>query len=169
MLITRLHEEALSHQDRLLIGHKLAEFGDLWPGIGVKDGVSDIVWIDSPGGTIKLEEVDHVFEVKPFRIAKYPVTNEPFEAFLSAGDGYRSEEWWRDIAQSDEVDQPRWSEANALRETVSWLEVVAFCRWLSAKTGTSIRLPTEWEWQQATTGGDPQREYPWNGGWEANR
>lgn len=52
---------------------------------------------------------------------------------------------------------------------VSWYEAVAICRWLSAKTKTSIRLPTEWEWEQAATGGDPQREYPWEGGWDTSR
>lgn len=49
---------------------------------------------------------------------------------------------------------------------MSWYEAVAFCRWLSAKTITTIRLPTEWEWQQTATGGDPEREYPWEGGWD---
>ncbi|NGZ09817.1 MAG: hypothetical protein CV088_10590 [Nitrospira sp. LK70] len=51
---------------------------------------------------------------------------------------------------------------------VDWYEAVFFCRWLSIKTGTSIRLPTEREWQQAATGGDPQREYPWEGEWDAS-
>ena len=50
---------------------------------------------------------------------------------------------------------------------MSWYEAVAFCRWLSARLGLNIRLPTEWEWQQAATGGDAEREYPWKGGWDA--
>ncbi len=29
-------------------------------------------------------------------------------------------------------------------------------------------MPTEWEWQQAATGGDPTREYPWEGGWDGS-
>ncbi|HMS84964.1 MAG TPA: SUMF1/EgtB/PvdO family nonheme iron enzyme [Nitrospira sp.] len=172
MLIERLDDASLSHQDRLLIGQKLAEFGDTRPGVGVKDGIPDIVWIDIPGGSITLEKVDHLFEVKPFRIAKYPITNAQFEAFLIAEDGYRNEEWWKDIEQSEEADHPSWQEPNAPRETVSWNEAVAFCRWLSAKApnpGTSIRLPTEWEWQLAATSGFPQREYPWQGGWDSSR
>ena len=52
---------------------------------------------------------------------------------------------------------------------MSWFEAVAFCRWLSQRTGSKIRLPTEWEWQQAATGGDPKHEYPWPGGWDATR
>ena len=62
-----------------------------------------------------------------------------------------------------------WQEANAPRETVSWFEAVAFCRWLSQQTGSKIRLPTEWEWQQAATGGDPTRKYPWSGEWDTSR
>ncbi len=52
---------------------------------------------------------------------------------------------------------------------MSWYEAVAFCRWLSHRTGSTIRLPTEWEWQQAATGGDPTYEYPWPGGWDGIR
>lgn len=52
---------------------------------------------------------------------------------------------------------------------VSWFESVAFCRWLSQRTGSIIRLPTEWEWQQAAKGGDPTRTYPWGGEWDPCR
>lgn len=169
MLIERLDDAALSHEDRLLIGQKLCEFGDTRDGVGLKDGLPDIVWIDIPGGSIILEEIDQVFEVKTFRIAKYPVTNLQFEAFISAQDGYRNKQWWNNIEPSEKARVTTWKETNAPRETVSWYEAVAFCRWLSAKTGKSIHLPTEWEWQQAATGGDPQRKYPWEGGWDGFR
>ena len=165
-----LQDASFSHQERFKIGQSLATIRDRRPGVGLKeDGLPDIEWIKIPGGQVKLKGVNQVFEVKPFRMAKYPVTNVQFEAFLQAEDGYRNDEWWRDIEQSREAAQPLWLEANCPRENVSWYEAIAFCRWLSIKTGTSIRLPTEWEWQQAATGGDPQHEYPWEGGWEASR
>ena len=120
------------------------EFGDTRPGVGLRsDGLPDIVWIDIPGGQIKLENIDHVFEVKPFRMAKYLVTNAQFDAFIKAEDGYRNEEWWNGMERSKEVSAASWQEANSPRETVSWFEAVAFCRWLSQRTGSKIRLPTE--------------------------
>jgi formylglycine-generating enzyme required for sulfatase activity len=53
-------------------------------------------------------------------------------------------------------------------ENVAWAEAVAFCRWLSTKLGYEVRLPTEWEWQQAATGGNSAKEYPW-GPWDSSR
>ena len=169
VLIAQLDQDGLSHQDRLRIGQRLAEFGDPRPGVGLRDGLPDIVWIEIPGGRIKFEGVDHVFEVQPFRIAKYPVTNAQFDAFIKAEGGYENEEWWNGIVQSGEASSGSLQEANVPRETVSWFGAVAFCRWLSRRTGSTIRLPTEWEWQQAATGGDPTRKYPWPGEWAASR
>lgn len=170
VLIGQLDHDQLSHQDRLLIGQKLAEFGDTRPGVGLRlDGLPDIVWIDIPGGEVQLKDVPRVLNVEPLRISKYPVTNAQFDAFLNAPDGYRNGEWWRNIKQSHVVTQSFWVETNSPRETVSWYEAVAFCRWLSARTRTSIRLPTEWEWQQVASGGDPAHKYPWGGDWDGSR
>jgi len=164
-LIKRLQNQTLSHTERLEIGQYLAALGDPRPGVGLKpDGLPDIAWVEIPGGKIKLEEVDHVFQVKPFKIAQYPVTNAQFEMFLQAQDGYQNDKWWENIERKD-VAQSAWDDVNCPRETLSWYDAVAFCRWLSAKTGAKIRLPTEWEWQHAATGGDRKREYPWEGGW----
>ena len=166
-LIKQLDDDSLSHENRSLIGKKLDEFGDTRDGVGLKDGLPDIKWIDIPGGRVKLEDVDHVFKVKPFRIAKYPVTNIQYQSFVDDG-GYKTKKWWKGF-EKQELQTSAWQESNVPRENVSWYEAVAFCRWLTARTGVNIRLPTEWEWQQAATGGDPEREYPWIGGWDEQR
>ncbi len=44
--------------------------------------------------------------------------------------------------------------------TVDWFDAVAFCKWRSEVTGSSIRLPTELEWEKAARGVDG-RHFPW--------
>lgn len=170
MLIERLENDALSHEDRLLIGKKLAEFGDPRPGVGLReDGLPDIAWLEIPPGWIKLEKVDYEFKSQPFHLAKYLVTNIQFQAFIDAKDGYQNKQWWKGLKRGYVPAPSSWGEANSPREMVSWYEAVAFCRWLSHRTGMGIRLPKEWEWQQAATGGDSKREYPWPGVWDGIR
>jgi Sulfatase-modifying factor enzyme 1/Domain of unknown function (DUF4062)/AAA ATPase domain len=160
-LVQRLEDNSLSHQERLTIGLYLADLGDPRAGVGLRqDGLPDIEWVEIPGGKVKLNQVEAVFDVKRFRIAKYPVTNVQFQVFTK--DGYGNPEWWEGIEQSELPVGPRWKEPNSPREAVSWFEAVAFCRWLSKRTGSKVRLPTEWEWQLAATGGDPQREGFWD-------
>lgn len=193
-LIKRLAEDSLSHQERLTISSYLAALGDPRRGVGLTaDGLPDIDWVDIPGGEVAFEWGKDIFrnrlarffswfqsrlqesrplsqtsriEVKPFKLARYTVTNIQFEAFIEADDGYRNEKWWTGIERIERPYLPNWNEHNCPRENVSWYEAIAFCRWLSARLGTTVRLPTEWEWQQAATGGDAEREYPWPGAWD---
>jgi formylglycine-generating enzyme required for sulfatase activity len=179
-LIGRLSDGSTSHQERQTIGSYLAALGEPRPGVGLSgQGIPDIEWADIPGGRMQVEvEVKGWFrvsqrfvvvEVRPFRIARYAVTNVQFEAFIKADDGYHNQGWWNDIQRSEEPIPASWKEDNCPRENVSWYEAIAFCRWLSLRLGSTVRLPTEWEWQQAATGGDTNREYPWPGGWDAAR
>jgi formylglycine-generating enzyme required for sulfatase activity len=116
-----------------------------------------------------LSALEYDCQILPY--CQIPVTNVQWEAFIMADDGYRNSAWWRGIRYvgmklwpfggPEGCTAPTWSEANCPRESVSYFEAVAFCRWLSAKTRNSIRLPTDLEWMVAATGVDLSRDYPW--------
>jgi formylglycine-generating enzyme required for sulfatase activity len=40
---------------------------------------------------------------------------------------------------------------------------------VGARLGTEVRLPTDFEWQLAATGGDPANTYPWGAHWDPER
>ena len=42
-------------------------------------------------------------------------------------------------------------------------DAVAFCKWLSKKTGTSVRLPEENEWEYAAKGGNKSKGFEYSG------
>jgi formylglycine-generating enzyme required for sulfatase activity len=167
-MMAEINDPATHHFRRAAIGDRLNEIRDTRPGVGVhSDGLPDVVWCDVPAGEIELEDNAGTFEVQPFQIAKYPVTYVQYWAFLEAPDGYCEPQWWDGLHErQDKPGQQRRPNDNHPAENVSWYDAVAFCRWLSQRLGENIRLPTEWEWQQAATGGNPRNSYPWGLEWD---
>jgi hypothetical protein len=165
-LLEELERSETSHYRRAEIGDRLDRIGDPRPGIGVRpDGVPDIVWCEVPGGTVTLEEGAGTFEVQPFFVAKYPITYRQYKAFLDDPRGYRDERWWYDLKHAPEPGEQFRPVGNCPAENVSWYHAMAFCRWLSDRLGFAVSLPTEWQWQQAATGGDRENAYPWGRDW----
>ncbi len=110
----------------------------------------------------------HEVVLAAYQIGKYPVTNTEYQHFRDAG-GYEDIRWWTEMgwAQKNQEDwsaQPRYygrfAEPNAPVVGISWYEAVAYCRWLSAETRETYRLPTEAEWEKAARGTEGSL-YPW--------
>ncbi|PWB73128.1 MAG: hypothetical protein C3F07_10390, partial [Anaerolineales bacterium] len=156
----------------------------LWGDKPEHKDLPDIVWVRVDGGSIQIEEQS--FKVQSFYIAKYPVTYGQFESFVEAEDGFKNARWWKGLSADEghksQPDEQNFKFYNHPRENVSWYDAIAFCRWLNARLGFAelpadltiqsldnfkgIRLPAEWEWQWAATGGDPNYQYPWGTEWE---
>ena len=166
-MLAALDDLATPHEQRAIIGVRLSLLGDPRPGVGLRDGLPDIVWCEVPGGEVTLEENAGTFTVEPFHIARYTVTYSQYRAFLEVEDGFNNLAWWEDLwFQVDKPGRQFNRRDNHPAENFCWLEAMAFCRWLSARLGYEVRLPTEWEWQQAATGGDSTNEYPWGPDWD---
>ena len=133
----------------------------------MKNGLPDIDWIEILAGTFKFGEKKRNVKLEPFGIARYLVTNAQFQCFINDG-GYQHDQWWDWPEERRMPATPGWPYPNHPRETVSWFEAMAFCKWLKARLGRSgrlgkndeLRLPTEQQWERATRGEDG-REYPW--------
>ena len=101
---------------------------------------------------------DHVIEIHPFYIDRYPVTNTQFKKFLDAthyhprDDHNFLRDWSKGSYPSGWAEKP-----------VTWVSLEdsqAYAKWAGK------RLPHEWEWQYAAQGNDG-RPYPWGSQWEA--
>jgi formylglycine-generating enzyme required for sulfatase activity len=174
-LIEELGVSLLDHQRRADIGERLAQLDDRRPGVALDEkGLPDIEWLPVPEGKVTLVDKEgrsiDTFEVKRFYIARYPVTMRQFDVF-SKPKIYYDKRWWKGLEIDPERHGPELQKpgtANHPAQFVSWFQGVAFCRWLTHELGYIVRLPTEWEWQMAATGGHEDYEYPW-GKWDATR
>jgi hypothetical protein len=75
-----------------------------------------------------------------FYMARHPVTNVRYQAFIDAG-GYDDERWWQGIERT-QPQESRWPQATRPCTSVNWYEAVAFSRWLSEQLGYTVRLPS---------------------------
>jgi len=163
-------EHALHHLPPPPRAHLWSTLGRLGfddrPGVGVKHGLPDIAWCDVPAGEFLFGEKLERRRLPAFRIARYPITHAQYQCFIDDG-GYAESAWWEGLARIEPA-RPAWNIANHPRDTVSWSEAVAFCRWLTVRMRAArllaehqqIRLPTEEEWEKAARGTDG-RVYPW--------
>jgi len=95
----------------------------------------------------------HWVMLKPYRLARYPVTNAEYGAFLLATGFAELPGSWAFRRYPGE-------RANHPVHTVSPLAAEAYAAWLAGQTGRAFRLPTETEWEHAAAG--PQGlDYPW--------
>jgi formylglycine-generating enzyme required for sulfatase activity len=98
------------------------------------------------------EHPQHTVELSNYFIGKYPITNTEYQTFVWATGHVSPPHWDRDKYPEGKGDHPV--------VNVSWEDAVAYCQWLSARTGKPYRLPTEAEWEKAARGTDG-RIYPW--------
>ncbi|HLZ70845.1 MAG TPA: SUMF1/EgtB/PvdO family nonheme iron enzyme [Dehalococcoidia bacterium] len=90
----------------------------------------------------------HPVRVARFALARFPVTNREYAAFLAVTARALPES----LAAAEPDDHPVWG--------VSWDDANAYAAWLSGRKGRVLRLPTEAEWEFAARG-DADREYPY--------
>jgi iron(II)-dependent oxidoreductase len=121
----------------------------------------------------------HPVTLRPYAIARAPVTQAEFATFVNDGGYRRRELWdpagwaWRERAQAEQPvywrreagawrrrDFDRWVALEPNRPVIhiNWFEADAYCRWAGR------RLPTEAEWEAAAcglAGCGPKPRFPW--------
>ncbi len=130
------------------------------------------------------EQPQHRLYLPDYYMAKTPVTNAQYAAFVQAT-GYQTQAekagsgWvWKD-SKWQEVKRANWQHPTGPDSDISQKsdhpvvqvnldDAVAYCRWLTEVTGKACRLPTEAEWEKAArgTGG---WIYTWGNEWDAKR
>jgi len=121
-------------------------------------------------GYFRREQPQHPVTLENYYIGKFPVTVGEYQAFIDE-DGYQQMQYWTTAgwlwSESIKKVHPEfWNDKKWTGDAkqpvvgVSWYEALAYCRWLSDKTGKSYRLPTEAEWEKAARG-DDERLFPW--------
>ncbi len=106
------------------------------------------------------EQPQHRLYLPDYYLAKTPVTNGQYRAFVAATGREAPEGWTNRAPPRGEEDHPV--------VYVSWDDARDYCQWLSEVTGRGYALPSEAEWEKGARGIDG-RIYPWGHQWDATR
>ena len=122
-----------------------------------------------------------IVDVADFAIARFPVTQGEYRAFIHALDPADAR---RHVPRTETEQKPYWVERGGRWEIpevdadgdpwnerqpvfgVSFEDAEAYCRWLAERTGLAVRLPSEEEWEKAARGVDG-RVFPWGDRFDA--
>ena len=114
-------------------------------------------------GRNNLEEAQHEVTIsKPFYMGVHEVTRGQFTAFVKEF-GYRSvvETGYGGEKLGTPWDKPGYDQTDEHPVVcVSWNDAMEFCDWLSKKSGKTVSLPTEAEWEYACRAGT-KTAYQW--------
>ena len=106
------------------------------------------------------EQPQHTLYLPDYSMAKTPVTNVQYAAFVERTNHSQPKHW--------EAGKPPRGKKDHPVVHVSWHDAVAYCNWLTETSGKPYRLPSEAEWEKGARGIDG-RIYPWGDQWDANR
>jgi formylglycine-generating enzyme required for sulfatase activity len=104
----------------------------------------------------------HTAELPAFYIGTYPITNQEYAEFVwDTGRVVESVLLWNgNSPPDDKLQHPVTG--------VTWYEALAYCEWLTERSGRQYALPSEAQWEKAARGGNG-RLYPWGGDWDPSR
>lgn len=106
------------------------------------------------------EQPQHILCLQGYYIAKTPVTNAQYAAFVRATNHQVPEYWQSGKIPSGKNEHPV--------VCISWDDAIDYCQWLTEVTDKNYTLPSEAEWEKAARGTDG-RIYPWGNRFETSR
>ena len=147
------------------------DFTEKIPGTAI-----DFDLIALEGGTFRMGSPDHEpyreedegpvrdVEISPFFMGRLEVSWDEFLAFYNqtAAEGRQDNVYATDLGEVDAITGPTppwglpdqgWGMGSRPAITMTWHAADTYCKWLSAITGKTYRLPTEAEWEYAARGG----------------
>jgi len=102
---------------------------------------------EAPRAIVKIDQ--------PFWMGVCEITNKEYAQYDPEHDTRYIDETGKDHATPGHIA----NHANQPVARISWQEAMGFCKWLSEKTGRSVTLPTEAQWEWAARAGTASQFY----------